>query len=61
MLGRHVFAGHLTPIRACAILESLPHEAVGQLICHPGDSNRNLRSVYPWRYDWETGFRLFSR
>jgi predicted glycoside hydrolase/deacetylase ChbG (UPF0249 family) len=49
-----LYAGHLTPRRARDVLDSLPSDAEGQLLCHPGDDNRALAALRPWGYDWET-------
>jgi predicted glycoside hydrolase/deacetylase ChbG (UPF0249 family) len=48
-----LYAGHLTVERARAVLGSLPSNANGQLICHPGDDDRALAAVHPWGYAWE--------
>lgn len=49
-----LYAGHLTPARARAVLDSLPTSATGQLLCHPGDDDRALAAARPWGYAWET-------
>ena len=49
-----LYAGHLTVERATSVLDSLPPRADGQLICHPGDDDRALGALHPWRYAWET-------
>jgi predicted glycoside hydrolase/deacetylase ChbG (UPF0249 family) len=49
-----VYAGHLTVAAARSVLASLPPDAEGQLICHPGDDDRALAGVRNWGYRWET-------
>ncbi len=51
-----LYAGHLTVKRATAVLGSLPPNAHGQLICHPGDDDRALAALHPWDYAWEDEF-----
>jgi predicted glycoside hydrolase/deacetylase ChbG (UPF0249 family) len=48
-----LYAGRLTLSLAREVLASLPPDADGQLICHPGDDNRSLAAFRAWGYDWE--------
>jgi predicted glycoside hydrolase/deacetylase ChbG (UPF0249 family) len=52
-----LYAGRLTEERARAVLASLPSEADGELICHPGDDDRALQASHRWGYAWETELR----
>ena len=52
-----LYAGRLTEERARAVLTSLPSEADGELICHPGDDDRALQASHHWNYAWETELR----
>jgi predicted glycoside hydrolase/deacetylase ChbG (UPF0249 family) len=49
-----LFAGHLTLARARSVLASLPADANGQLLCHPGDDDRALQAEKGWGFAWET-------
>lgn len=48
-----LYAGRLTAERAIGVRRSLPSNARGQLICHPGDDDRALAARHPWGYRWE--------
>jgi chitin disaccharide deacetylase len=52
-----LYAGRLTEDHARNVLASLPQEAAGELICHPGDDDRALGAAHKWGYAWETELR----
>ena len=56
-----LYAGHLTVDRARAVLASLPSDATGQLLCHPGDDDRALGACHAWGYAWEGDLSTIMR